>query len=178
LSAEADLVDADVRTMPIAWEYYTPIVRAEGAWIHRAALAAGGEGFSELVSGPLKAGSAISAGQYFDAMQARRTFSDDLDRHLGGIDAMILPTTAVLPPPRGQQDVDVEGGRLSVREAVLGQTLPFSFAGVPTLSLPCGFQDGLPLGLQVVAQRDADASLLALGRWLEQRLARFSAVPS
>ena len=111
-------------------------------------------------------------------MQARRTFSDDLDRHLGGIDAMILPTTAVPPPLRGQQDVDVEGGRLSVREAVLGQTLPFSFAGVPTLSLPCGFHEGLPLGLQVVARRDADASLLALGRWLEQRLARFSAAPS
>jgi aspartyl-tRNA(Asn)/glutamyl-tRNA(Gln) amidotransferase subunit A len=48
--------------------------------------------------------------------------------------------------------------------------LPFSFAGVPTLSLPCGLLQGLPLGLQVVARRDSDASLLAIGRWLEQRL--------
>ena len=170
LSAEADVVAADVDSMPLAWEHYTPIVRAEGAWIHRAALAAGGEGFSELVIGPLKAGMTISASQYFDAMAARRRFSDDLDRQLRGIDAMILPTTAVPPPLRGQQEVDVEGGRMTVREAVLGQTLPFSFAGVPTLSLPCGFLQGLPLGLQVVARRDADAALLALGRWLEQRL--------
>jgi len=178
LSAGADLVDADVRTMPLAWECYTPIVRAEGAWIHRAALAAGGEGFSELVSAPLKAGASISAAQYFDAMQGRRTFSEDLDRHLSGIDAMILPTSAVPPPLRGQQEAEVEGGRMSVREAVLGQTLPFSFAGVPTLSLPCGFHDGLPLGLQVVGRREADASLLSLGRWLEQRLSGLSAAPS
>jgi aspartyl-tRNA(Asn)/glutamyl-tRNA(Gln) amidotransferase subunit A len=176
LAPEAELVDADVATIGLAWEYYTPIVRAEGAWIHRAALAAGGEGFSEMVVAPLRAGMAISAAQYFDAMQARKTFSDDLDKHLAGIDAMILPTTAVLPPLRGEQEVDVEGGRLSVREAVLGQTLPFSFAGVPTLSLPCGMQAGLPLGLQVVARRDADASLLALGSWLEQRLDRLRPV--
>ena len=170
LGADADIVDADVASMPLAWEHYTPIVRAEGAWIHRAALAAGGEGFSELVIAPLEAGRTIIASQYFDAMSARKTFSDELDRQLGGVDAMILPTTAVAPPLRGQQEVDVEGGRMTVREAVLGQTLPFSFAGVPTLSLPCGFLQGLPLGLQVVARRDADASLLALGRWLEQRL--------
>ena len=170
LGADAEIVDADVASMPLAWKHYTPIVRAEGAWIHRTALAAGGKGFSELVIAPLEAGRTISASQYFDAMNARRIFSDDLDRQLSGVDAMILPTTAVPAPLRGQQEVDVEGGRMTVREAVLGQTLPFSFAGVPTLSLPCGFLRGLPLGLQVVARRDADASLLALGRWLEQRL--------
>ena len=178
LGRDADVVDAGVATMPLAWQHYTPIVRAEGAWIHRAALAAGGNGFSELVIGPLRAGADIPASQYLDAMHARRIFSDDLDRHLAGVDAMILPTTAIAPPLRGQQDADVEGGKLPVREAVLGQTLPFSFAGVPTLSLPCGFLDGLPLGLQVVARRDGDASLLALGRWLEQRLRDISGAPS
>ena len=145
-------------------------MRAEGAWIHRAALAAGGEGFSELVIGPLRAGTDVTASRYFDAMNARKALSDDLDGHLAGLDAIILPTTAVPPPLRGQEQVDVEGGKLTVREAVLGQTLPFSFAGVPTLSLPCGFLEALPLGLQVVGRRDGDASLLALGRWLEQRL--------
>ena len=170
LGGDAEIVTADIESMALAWEHYTPIVRAEGAWIHRAALAAGGEGFSELVIGPLRAGTDVTASRYFDAMNARKALSDDLDGHLAGLDAIILPTTAVPPPLRGQEQVDVEGGKLTVREAVLGQTLPFSFAGVPTLSLPCGFLEGLPLGLQVVGRRDGDASLLALGRWLEQRL--------
>jgi aspartyl-tRNA(Asn)/glutamyl-tRNA(Gln) amidotransferase subunit A len=178
LAPQADLVDADVATMPLAWQHYTPIVRAEGAWIHRAALAAGDPGFSEPVIAPLRAGAAIPAAQYLDAMAARRTFSDELDDRLRAVDALVLPTTAVAAPLRGQQDVEVEGGKLSVREAVLGQTLPFSFAGVPTLSLPCGFLDGLPLGLQVVGRRDGDAALLAIGRWLEERMRPISVAPS
>ena len=113
-------------------------------------------------------------------MAARARFTADLAAHLAGVDALILPTTAIAPPLRGQTDADVEGGRMTVREAVLGQTLPFSFAGVPTLTVPSGFVDTpgsgpagpvrLPIGLQVVARRDGDASLLALGRWLEGRL--------
>ena len=56
-----------------------------------------------------------------------------------------------------------KGSRMAVREAVLGQTLPFSFAGVPTLSLPYGFHEGLPLGLQVVGRRDGRR--VAAGAW-------------
>ena len=78
-----------------------------------------------------------------------------------------LPS-AVLPPLRGQEEIEVEGGRTTVREAVLGQTLPFSLCGLPTLTIPVGLVDGLPTGLQVVGRRDGDAALLALGRWLER----------
>jgi len=170
LAAEADLVDTDVQTLPLAWQHYTPIVRAEGAWIHRAALAAGDKGFSDLVLAPLQAGAKLSAMDYLDSIQARHRFMADLDRHLDAVDALVLPTTAIGTPRRGQQEAEVEGGTMSVREAVLGQTLPFSFAGVPTLSLPCGRLEGMPLGLQVVGRRDGDAALLAVGRWLEERL--------
>jgi aspartyl-tRNA(Asn)/glutamyl-tRNA(Gln) amidotransferase subunit A len=86
---------------------------------------------------------------------------------LRDVDAWLLPTSAAQPPVRGQTEVRTEDGTMSVREAVLGQTLPFSFAGVPALSLPAGFIDNLPWGLQAVGRRDGDAGLLALGRWLE-----------
>ena len=54
-----------------------------------------------------------------------------------------------------------------MREAVLGMTAPFSYVGLPTLSLPFGQVDGLPGSLQIVGARDQDAALLALGRWFE-----------
>ena len=59
------------------------------------------------------------------------------------------------------------GGMTSVREAVLGQTLPFNLAGLPALTLPMGSHDGLPTGLQMVGELDADARLLALAQWVE-----------
>ena len=53
---------------------------------------------------------------------------------------------------------------------MLGQTLAFSFAGLPALALPMGMVAGLPVSLQVVGAAQADAHLLALGRWLEPLL--------
>ncbi len=57
---------------------------------------------------------------------------------------------------------------MTVREAVLGQTLPFSLVGVPALTIPTGLIDGLPVSLQVVAARGTDDALLHLGEWLQE----------
>ena len=175
LGTGVELVAAETQDMQVPWRNYTPIVRAEAAWVHREALAAGGEGFSEGVLAPLQAGRALPMGDYLSAMQARQQFVTDLDAVLRGVDALVLPTSAIVTPRRGQAEADTRHGRLAVREAVLGQTLPFSFAGVPAISLPAGTVsvDGtaMPFGLQVVARHGADARLLALAGWLEAVLA-------
>lgn len=155
-----------------AWNCYTPIVRAEGAFIHRASLAAGGQGFSEMVLPPLLDGAKLLAGQYLEALRQREEVRSGLAAILDGFDAMVLPTSPVLPPLRGQTEVEVAGGKtMSTREAVLGQTAAFSLVGLPTLTLPMGDAGTLPTGLQVVGRADGDASVLALGRWLEAALA-------
>ncbi|MCO5100951.1 MAG: amidase [Burkholderiaceae bacterium] len=163
----AEIGEALLPQLDDAWSAYTPIVRAEAAWVHRAALDAAGAGFSPLVLPALHAARRILAVEYVEAMRTRAVLSAALDAALAACDAWLLPTSAVLPPLRGQNDVQVEGGTTTVREAVLGQTLAFSLCGVPALSIPLGFTAGLPVGLQIVARRDGDAALLALGRWLE-----------
>ncbi len=167
---QAEIVAVAAPTLALAWQCYTPIVRAEAAWVHRAALDAGASGFSDAWScrRSRRGRRARSAARdYIDALKLRERVCADLDDGLAGVDALILPTSAVLPPLRGQEQIDVEGGRTTVREAVLGQTLPFSLCGLPTLTLPVGLVEGLPMGLQAVGRRGADAALLALGRWLE-----------
>ena len=157
--------------MAIAWAQYTPLVRAEAAWVHREALAANDPGFSELVLPPLRAGATIGAQAYIDALRARASVQAGFAALLRRFDAIVLPTSPVLPPLRGQAEVEVAGGRrMSTREAVLGQTLAFSFAGLPALAMPMGQVQGLPVSMQVVAAADADAHLLALGRWMEPLL--------
>ncbi len=163
--------EVEAPLIPKAWEAYTPLVRAEAAWVHRRALAEGGEGFSDMVAPPLRAGLTVPASDYIASLKLRDALATHLDALLAGYDALIMPGHAVLPPKRGQMDVQTEGGTLSVRDAVLGQTAPFSFAGLPALVLPTAAIEGLPTSLQLVARRDADASLLALGRWFEARVA-------
>ena len=170
-AAGAEIEEVSVPLLSSAWPSYTPLVRAEAAWVHRAALAAGGSGFSEAVLAPLSAGQKVGAAEYIAALAARAALAGQLAAVLSGIDALILPTSPVPAPLRGQAEVTVEGGTLSVREAVLGQTLPFSFCGLPALSLPFAELAGLPLGLQLVGRADGDAALLALGTWVEQLVA-------
>ena len=60
-----------------------------------------------------------------------------------------------MPAPGIESSEGVETTRLLTRF-----TYPFSLAEVPVLSLPCGFCDGLPVGLQLVAPHWQEARLL------------------
>jgi aspartyl-tRNA(Asn)/glutamyl-tRNA(Gln) amidotransferase subunit A len=43
------------------------------------------------------------------------------------------------------------------------RTQPFSYLGLPALALPCGFAQGLPIGMQLVGRPHDEATLLAVG---------------
>ena len=161
-----------IEAFALAWTCYTPIVRAEAAYVHRAALARGGEGFSEMVLPPMVEGGRMSALAYLDAMHQREQVRAALAAILAKADAIVLPTTSTPAPLRGQAEVDAAGAtKMSAREALLGQTVPFSLVGLPALSVPTGTAAGLPAALQIVGAADAAARVLALGRWVEARLA-------
>ena len=176
--AGAEVVEVATPRLPGASACYTTIVRAEAAWVHREALAGGGEGFSDLVLPALQAGLQLSAADYIGAMKQRDGVRAELDAILAGFDALLLPSTGALPPPRGQTEVQLEDGPMSVRDAVLGQTLPFSMCGLPALSIPVGLVEGsygagtpaLPAGLQLVGRFGDDAALLGVGRWVEAQV--------
>lgn len=165
----ADVIDVPTPNLSLAFDCYTTIVRSEAAFVHRAALAGGGEGFSRLILEGLQAGMKITAVEYLEALRQRDLVRAELDAVLAGCDAMLLPASAIPVPLRGQEEVAVAGRTMTVREAVLGQTLPFSLCGLPALSLPLMQAAAMPLGLQVVGAAQQDLLLLSLGNWLERR---------
>jgi aspartyl-tRNA(Asn)/glutamyl-tRNA(Gln) amidotransferase subunit A len=172
LAKIAALVEVDSVPTPnlfTAFACYSPIVRAEGAHVHREVLndeQAPGAGFSDLVLPALQLGQKVTAQEYLEARQTRREVRNELDALLNSYDVMLLPTSPVIAPLRGQSDVQVEGGMMSVREAVLGQTLPFSMCGLPAISVPMGLLKGMPVGLQIVGARGKDTQVLAFAEWL------------
>jgi aspartyl-tRNA(Asn)/glutamyl-tRNA(Gln) amidotransferase subunit A len=74
-----------------------------------------------------------------------------------GIDALLLPATAIVAPP-------VDAGN-EVREPLARFTRPFNTTGQPVVALPAPVH-GLPVGMQVVGRTNADALRAAM--WLEQ----------
>ena len=56
-------------------------------------------------------------------------------------------------------------------------TVPANLAGVPGLSVPCGFSNGLPVGLQFVGPMFQEATLLRAGHALERLMGAAAAQP-
>ena len=169
--AGAEVVDLDPEALEQSAEAYGPIVRAEAAFVHRAALETHVDGFSRIVRWMLEDGSRIALPEYLLAREHRAQVSTGLEHALATVDAMILPAAPLPAPVRGTSEVTLESGPKNHRSAFIELTYPFSMVGVPALSLPFAWFDGLPVGLQVIAQHGEDARVLEIGLLLEAFLA-------
>ncbi len=82
-------------------------------------------------------------------------------------DLLLTPCAAALPwPKRETHPPRIDGREVGPR----GHALFTAFAnaaGLPAVSLPCGFADGLPVGIQLVGREGEDNGLLALARQYE-----------
>ncbi len=109
------------------------------------------EGFGAEVKQRIMIGTyALSAG-YYDAyykraQQVRTLIRQDFDRAFETFDALLTPTSPVVAPRIGEKADPLAMKLLDIC------TLPVNMAGLPGLSLPCGFVDGLPVGLQLIGK--------------------------
>ena len=99
------------------------------------------------------------------AVRLRRAY----DAALAENDLLVLPTTCVTAPELPGLDASpAEVVRLALDPALISNTCAFNHTGHPALSVPVGPLDGLPVGLMLVAARDADATLLRAAEALER----------
>lgn len=158
-----------VEDLDLTHQAYTPLVRAEAAFVHRAALEEAPDDFSPPVRKVLEQGTAMLASEYLEARAKRRQVIESLGRAFDGarFDAMVLPTTPGPALRRGQTIIELESRSALHRDAQLALTAPFSMAGVPVAAIPFGQIDRLPLGLQLVTPWGEDALALNLASWAE-----------
>ena len=76
------------------------------------------------------------------------------------VDVVLAPTVPLVAPPIGR--TQVAGGPLNlVPRAIANRTtVPCNLTGMPALSVPCGFADGLPVGLQIMGPAFAERLIL------------------
>jgi aspartyl-tRNA(Asn)/glutamyl-tRNA(Gln) amidotransferase subunit A len=117
----------------------------------------------------LKAGLEIAARDYFKAMRARRLIQEAFGKLFIDCDLLVSPSrlgpaTRIADPVDGGPDRPKPSQRGMSDLSAAG-----NLAGLPALFLPCGFADGLPVGIQLVARPFMEALLIAYGREFQNR---------
>ncbi len=128
------------------------------------------EGFGPEVKRRIMLGTfALSAGYhdayYLKALRVRRLIKEEFDRAFHKVDVIACPTTPT-PAFRIGEKID---DPLAMYLADI-YTVPCNLAGIPGISLPCGFSgDGLPIGLQLLGPLFGELKLLQAARLFERQ---------
>ena len=133
------------------------ILMVEATVYHRLWMAEQPDKYGADVLTLLRKGLEILAVDYEQARAARPGLQAAARAAMSDIDALILPTTAIVAPP-------VTAG-IEAREPLARYTRPFNLTGQPVVSLPAPVK-GLPVGIQVVGHTNAGA--LSAAMWLER----------
>lgn len=158
----AAIEEVRVESLDIAPTVSATIMATEATAYHLRHLRSQPEAYGEDVRIRLKQGANYLAIDYVQAQRMRSILIADLDHILQRFDALLTPTTPQLPMKIAEIPPAV-GPSPHTRF-----TSPFNVTGHPALSLPCGFSNGLPIGLQIIGRHFDEAMVLRIGHAYEQ----------
>ena len=129
------------------------------------------EGFGQEVKHRIMLGTyALSAGYYdayyLKALQVRTLIKRDFEKAFETFDVLVTPTTPTVAFNLGEKTDDP----LQMKLADIC-TIPINLAGICALSLPCGFSDGRPIGMQIIGRAFDEGTLLRTAYAYEQATA-------
>lgn len=118
------------------------------------------QGFGPEVKRRIMVGTYVLSSSAYDAyykkaQQVRTLVIEDFHKVFASFDALLTPTAPTVAWAFGERADDP----MAMYAADIC-TIPANLAGLPALSVPCGFVDGLPVGLQLIGKPFADGDLL------------------
>ncbi len=127
------------------------------------------QGFGAEVKRRIMLGTYVLSAGYYEAYyrkasQVRTLIGEDFQKAFSACDVLIMPTT---PTPAFKLGEKIDDPLQMYLSDVF--TIPCNLAGLPGLSLPCGFtKEGLPIGLQIVANHFQEEKLFRVAHTYEQ----------
>ena len=116
----------------------------------------------------LLAGLFLPATAYPTGLRLRARYVDSLPGVFERFDLLAAPAMPVVAPRIGEETVSVRGEPIPYRLALIPFNSPWSLAGLPAASVPCGFVDGLPVGLALVGPRFGETTVLRAAHAYQQ----------
>jgi aspartyl-tRNA(Asn)/glutamyl-tRNA(Gln) amidotransferase subunit A len=148
------------------------IISAEGASVFEPLISSGK--VDELADpkqiAGLKAALEIPAKDYLRAMRIRSIVQQKIRRLFTEVDVLLAPSRFGIAPKISEPVDKHSSDDATPKDLGMSALIPAgNLAGLPALSLPCGFADGLPVGIQFVGLPFSENQLLALGKDFQTR---------
>jgi aspartyl-tRNA(Asn)/glutamyl-tRNA(Gln) amidotransferase subunit A len=153
----AGLPDVEFIKREPLYKFSLTVLQVEASAYHRRWVAESPEKYGADVLGHLRRGLEILAVDYLEALAVLRELRAEAARAMDGIDALVLPASAIVAPSISAS--------IEVREPITRYTRPFNATGQPVVTLPAPVR-GMPVGIQVVGRTNSGA--MGAAAWLEQ----------
>ena len=127
-----------------------------------------GEGFGPEVQRRIMVGTYVLSHGYYDAyylqaQKVRRLIYEDFRRAFDQVDLVLGPTTTGVAFPLGDKSDDPV--QMYLNDIY---TIAANLAGIPAMSLPCGFHQGLPVGMQLMGNFFDESRMLNVAHQYQQ----------
>jgi aspartyl-tRNA(Asn)/glutamyl-tRNA(Gln) amidotransferase subunit A len=141
---------------------------AEAFSIHREHLANHAEDFDPNVRARIERGANLTAADYVDMARRRTRLIRAMDAQLGGLDALMLPTTPIVAPTIAEM---LDTNTFNTKNMLLlRNTATWNFFDLCSISIPIPGA-GLPVGLMLVGRNGHDRRLFEIAQAIERHFA-------
>jgi aspartyl-tRNA(Asn)/glutamyl-tRNA(Gln) amidotransferase subunit A len=171
--------DAPLPELDLITGLHQAVVKSEAAALHRNVLG------DDAQSVGLAARSAIEAGLFLppqrrdEALAVRAALLRHFVAHaFADADALLLPVAGTIAPCHDASTQAAATALVAAFDASAHACRFVNFLGLPALALPCGFVEGMPVGLQLVARPHREDVLFALGAAFQDVTGFHRAVPA
>ncbi len=157
-SLGASVQEIDIPAAARAYELAVLIVRAEALSIHHDRLEDHPERFGEDVARRLHLASHLQGWEVAALYRQLISMRHEIRQVFAEVDVVATPTVPHPAPPIETSEM------IATTASVTRFTYPWSVAGAPSLSVPCGFSaERLPIGLQLIGPPHSDMQLCSIG---------------
>jgi aspartyl-tRNA(Asn)/glutamyl-tRNA(Gln) amidotransferase subunit A len=152
------------------------IMNSEAAAWHHTWLRERPDDYGADVLQRIRGGLFVHATEYLHSQQMRSLIQQDFASAFELVDVVLGPTVPLVAPPIGRTFQPDGPLNVAPRSVANRTTIPCNLTGMPAISVPCGFADELPVGLQIMGPAFGEPMVLRVAAayerttdWRQQR---------
>lgn len=156
----AEIREMNLKGMEETEQLAADITGCEALAFHEKWIKTKARHYGEDVRSRLIESGTMKATAYIHCLEKREEYGREFERAQESVDLILTPTLPVVAPAIDKSRVKIGRSFENVRLAMLRLTRPGNLARLPAISIPCGFSERLPVGLQLIGRYHDDYSVL------------------